>query len=42
MDRFYSTDEIAALLAATGVSSIESRTATAGPGFRIVVAHAGQ
>lgn len=40
--RFYSTDEVAVLLADADLSNIDIRTSTAGPGLRIAVARAGR
>jgi ubiquinone/menaquinone biosynthesis C-methylase UbiE len=39
--RFYSTDEIAAMLAGASFANLEIRTSPAGPGLRIAVARAG-
>ena len=39
--RFYSTNEIAGLLADADLASSEMRTSTAGPGLQIAVARAG-
>jgi SAM-dependent methyltransferase len=40
--RFYSTEEVTALLAAADFSSVDTRTSAVGPGLRIAIARAGR